>query len=308
MENEINLSKYYNKLNEKFTQFRSAIINSIKYFFKLWWLTLPLLIGSVLLGYYMDSLRTPEKETTLIVNQNFDSVNYLYESINKLNSVIISGDTLFMEKIGLKGLKKIQIEPIINLEAILNGTDLNTRNLEAVLNEVPVDKENKNGTSLSSEAFLTNYNTHKIYLRSSSDPPELITSKLMSYLNSNIYFIDVKNQSILGLESDLVYNQQMIKQIDSILKRVQKYDKNSLFLAPQSDSDLNNLIVTKRSLVRANKSIKLKKIQLRDIIYCTNKPSFSKVPTKLSSKKIILIPFLFLLMFFILYLFKTSSK
>lgn len=292
MENQIHLDTFFSKIYEAVTNLISKVSGIYRLFLKYWYVTLLVVTTSVILGLYLDSNKDQEKEMTILVHQNLNAANYLYEAIDKLNLHIVNKDSVFLKKHAFLELNEISIEPIIDLETVLRSTDVNTRNLEAVFNEVPVSSENKNQSILNDEAFVSNYLRHRIVLKAKDDVADDIDKILLHYLNSNNYFEELRLKSIEGIKMGIKYDYEIISQIDSILLKEKTLSTNnsSNFILPKSDTDINNLFITKKTLVNDIKNEEIRLLRLESVVTLLNNPSLSSLKSKLSSRSVFIIP------------------
>lgn len=305
MENEVQIKSVFLNLRQGIKGFLEFFTGFFKFVFKRFYITLPLLILTLVGGYYIDKLIVADKTARIIISQNFDSVNYLYESIHTIQDLTETRDEETLEKIGLVGLSDIQINPIIDVN-ILFKNSVDTRNLEALLNEVPIDKDTKNGSTLNSQAFNSSYKKHEIIIQVKNGVNDKIIDNLNELINNNAYYSSVKNQLLINLSNQIKDNKIIVNQIDSLIKK--SYSKsitNAEVIAAQlSDSDLNSLLNTKKTLIDIIRDNELDIIMSQQTFMVLNKPVFSTNKIKLRDKNILLFPFLSLVLLFLIYSFR----
>jgi hypothetical protein len=305
MENEVQLRDVFSYLHKAVKGFFSFLNGFISFIFKYFYVALPLIVLAAVVGYYLDSSTTQIKTARIIVSQNFDSVSYLYESIHTIQDLTEAKDQEALEKMGLAGLSDIEINPIIDVNILFNSS-LDTRNLEALLNEVPVDKDDKNGTTLTSEAFNSSYKKHEIILQVKDGTAPDIVERLTQLINSNSYYNNVKEQHLDNLSKQIKDEEIIVNQIDSLIKKA--YNKSvttsDLLAAQFSDSDLNSLLNTKKGLVNSIRNNKLQIIISQNTFMVLNKPAFSSNKIKLTEKKIVLLSLFSILLLFLIYVYR----
>lgn len=302
MENEIAFKSVLLSLNGYVNTFIRKISNLCLSLLGLWKILLPLLIVAMVLGYFMDMNSTQEKKATLIVQQNFDSANYVYEAIKNIEAKIFSKDSVFLKKHKLNHINEIEIKPIVNIGSVFNTSEVSRDNLETILNEVEVDAANQNESILNSKAFISRYAKHEIDLKINAKYKGDGEEALLNYLNENEFYEQLKAINSENIDDLLKYNTEIITQIDSLLLRAGTTNRNTsngVFVMPQQDSDLNNLILSKKLFVEANVDLKNRKLLESKTLYLLNKPAFTLVKTKLLSRKMVLFPILALILAFL---------
>lgn len=302
MENEIAFKSVLLSLREYLNTLGKKILDIGANLLKLWKILLPLVFAAIVLGYFVDNERTKEKKATLIVQQNFDSANYVYEAIQNIEAKILSGDSVFLKKHKLNHITDLEIKPIVNIGSVFNTSEVSRDNLETILNEVEVDAGNQNESILNSKAFIARYSKHEIALKIDAKYTGDTEEALLNYLNDNSFYEQLKTINSENIDDLLKYNTEIIKQIDSLLNRASTTNRtapNSLIVMPQQDSDLNNLILSKKLFVDANIDLKNRKLTESRTLYLLNKPEFTLVKTKLLSRKMVLFPILALIAAFL---------
>lgn len=310
MDNEVQLKDIFSYLLRAVKGFFSFLTGFISFLFKYFYIALPLLLLAAIVGYYIDSSTTANKTARIIISQNFDSVSYLYESIHTIQNLTEAKDQEALGTMGLTGLSGIEIKPIIDLNILFNSS-LDTRNLEALLNEVPVDKDNKDGTTLTSEAFNSSYKKHEVIIEVKDGTAEGIIERLIQLINSNSYYNNVKEQQLDNLSKKIEDDQLIVNQIDSLIKKA--YNKsittNDLLAAQFSDSDLNSLLNTKKELVNSMRNSELDIIMSQKTFMVLNNPAFSSKKIRIREMSIVLFPIIsIILLFFIYLLIKVNPK
>ena len=99
-------------------------------------LLLLIILGAVG-GHYWQKASPAEKATTVIIQNNFDSTNYVYGALETLARKHRRGDGPFLKKYGFDqvpgSIIEIEIEPIVNiLDLIRRTNDVTGRSLEGI--------------------------------------------------------------------------------------------------------------------------------------------------------------------------------
>src|SRR5699024_5145534 len=89
-----------------------------------WIPILALLIIGFLGSYFLDSQKVLQKNTTLIVQVNFESTSIIYDAVEQLEGKIRDNDQEFLSRYHLNSenqslLKTIEISPVVNLKDLL---------------------------------------------------------------------------------------------------------------------------------------------------------------------------------------------
>ena len=74
---EIDLGIVFDKIKKVTNNFLISIYNGIQFLFKHWWKLLLLAIIGGVVGYFLEQKNEPNKLTTMIVQNNFNSSNYV---------------------------------------------------------------------------------------------------------------------------------------------------------------------------------------------------------------------------------------
>lgn len=284
---EIDLDEVYRKVHGT-GQKLGGTFKRIYYFFRKYWLlVIPLLIISALLGSFLDDQKKTF-HTHVIVSPNFRSADYLYNTIEQLSSKILSNDTVFLKKIGIKksSIGNITIKPVIDIYALVNENDKNYNLLQLMT------EDGRMGDIIKDPVTARNYKYHQITLLSNDTlSADRDVKPILDYLNSNHYFSEIQRLAIQNIQSKIIANDTMIKQIDRILARFSSTKQSGANLIYNNESlSLDDIIVTKdKLLIEQNyRSVELldfdKTIKERSIV--TN----IEIQDSFLSKKVILYP------------------
>ena len=151
---EIDLGIVFNKIKKITNNFLISIYKGIQFLLKHWWkIVLIAIIGGVI-GYFLEQKNEPNKWATIIVQNNFNSSNYVYEAVEQLNKKVKDKDTIFLKNAGFRTdtivLKLIKIEPIVNIVELINKSKDTYRSLETIIDQTNFENEEE---ILTSELF-----------------------------------------------------------------------------------------------------------------------------------------------------------
>lgn len=266
---EIDLGQISKKVGEFFEGISTKIFKGILFIKMNFILFISLFVIGIVLGFLLDST-TKVYDNQVIVTPNFGTTEYLYSKIDLINSKITQNDTVFLKAIGIKdfkNLKKIKVEPIIDIYSFVNNNTAiasnaeNTQNFELVkllaedgdINKVIKDK-------LTSR----NYSEHTISITTSSFATNKnLIDPILLYLNKNDYYQKLQKTLVNNINIKIKEDQIIINQIDVLLNQFstttaanQKSDKLVYY---NENSQLNDILGTKNGLIS---SIGYQKTQL----------------------------------------------
>ncbi len=303
---EIDLGSIYKKITGFFQSIAYSIFDFILFVKRNIIIISILLIVGVLLGYFSDK-NSKSYKNEIIVQPNFKSVDYLYSKVELLESKRREKDTAFFKNIGIldfKSLRKIEIEPVIDIYELVNDEDENFDLIKLLAENGDINKIIEDKTT------SKNYDFHKITFTAN----EKVTNKtvikpLLNYLNDSDYFLQVKNQHIENEKNKIKSGDSIIKQIDKLLLDYSKnISGNNLVYYNNENSQLNDIIETKEKLITQNGFFKVRLLSYKDIINETSTTlNIVEKPT-LFDKKMIVYPLLLSMIFFVIVLFKNFYK
>jgi len=305
---EIDLKIVFDKIKKLGNNLLIRIYSGIQFVFKHWWKLLILLLIGGVIGYFIEEKYEPNKETTIIVQNNFNSSNYVYEAVEQLNQKLKEKDTVYLKNAGFRTdtivLKEILIEPIVNIIQLLNKSGDSYQALETFLDKAIFEDE-----LLTSELFLTEYTYHKINIKTTSEGTQENINNVMSFLNNNEMYNQIKTIIVNETKNRIDYNKETIHKIDAILESHSKVNQsetnpNQLVVSSGVDyTDFYELINSKNNAIAQITNLKTTLVKYDKIITIINKPSLIEINKLLSNHK-----FNFAFLFVFLYLFYFLMK
>jgi len=305
---EIDLGFVFSKIKKSITNLLISLINGVNFIRDHWWKILIVAFIGAGLGYYVKNNRESNKETTLLIQNNFNSSSYVYNAVEQLNSKIWQNDTVFLKELGLydneKIILNIEIEPIVNLMALVNRSNERDKSLDLFLQEADFVDE-----LLTSEVFTPQYKFHKIYITTSSKAENEITEKILSFLNNSVIFNKIKEVKIEEAQFRLKSYERTIKDIDNILEAIPKQAQEEKLNGSQvyvstgnTYTDLDKLVASKSQLLTRREDLKQELLKFNNIVTIMNNPvlvaSKELVKNKITGFAILFV-FGYLLLFFL---------
>ncbi|MCB9425816.1 MAG: hypothetical protein H6584_02130 [Flavobacteriales bacterium] len=260
-------------------------------------------------GYLIDE-KFPKYESQVIVAANFESIDYLYNTIELINSKIKEKDTVYLKEVGItnhKEVKKISIEPVIDVYDFISKNPQNFEMIQLL---------SESGDAQSTIKDITtskNYSSHQITLiTSNKEISKGIIQSLLLYLNNNKFHEELRQVTIKNLDYQLQSNEEMIDQIDEILKGFsleKQQGRSSDKLVYYNDNmQLNEIINTRNNLVVEQGKIRVQK-QYFDRFIKEKSTSLNIKNTKgLSSKLKLVFPLIGLTLFLVMSLILSWAK
>lgn len=286
------------------TIFKNTLMKLIFFFKKNFSILLILIILGIGVGYSLNPL-FKSYESKVIIAPNYSSVDYIYNEIDLINSRIADRDSIFLNKIGItKDIKKIEIKPINNIYQFVQESDSNFELLKLFAEDGDINKVAEDETT------SKNYKTHQIIL--STNLPRLNSNdinKLLAYLNNNNYYKKIKDISIKNEKVRLNLNEKTIDQINSVFSKFDAPEKesNKNLVYVNENNQINDLLVTKRDLMKENEYIKLNEVLTTNIV--TDISQSLNIQTKSKNSFLaILFPILFIGIFLSYKLLFTKQK
>lgn len=297
---EIDLGHLFNRAKESY---RKSLVFLYRKFRSNRIPLLVIIIIGIIAGFLLNSLKKDLKETTLIVQINFDSTNYVYNAIEQLNNKVKEKDTLFLANQGLYSKKSIivssEIQPIVNIMDILNNTETtNSAYLKTVFEESKFEDD-----ILTSEVFIPQYKFHKITLVSNYENTQAVIEGFMKFLNNNDLLNKIKEIRVDNTKMIIERNENSISYIDSIVKVYGTMIENPVSTGQVyynsyeiNNSNIHLLFTSKDELLEKNLELQTELQKYDHIVEVINKPEFQ---LKREFNYIFVIPILFILIYII---------
>lgn len=245
---EIDLSYLTRKFNELFKKSIRGLFMIFSFFIRYWVVVLILVIIGIGYGYYKDSKAKMSYRNEAIVIPNFESIDYLYSTIEELNNRRKGKDSIQLKEILGKeypSLQNIEIEPISDIKTIVSQSrdQMETMRILYQSGELNNLKDNLKAGKL--------FKYHKItFIVSGENKSKEISDNLFAYLNSNPHFKNYRDIYIENNNFQIVEYKKLISEVDSIMKSISISNKvQSAGVNISENSDLHLLIAQKQNLL-----------------------------------------------------------
>lgn len=259
--NEIDLVQVSNTIKNGINNIFQIIPSTIKYIKRHFIVLLSLLIIGFGLGVFLNKF-TKTYESNITVMPNFETVDFLYEKINLLDSKIAQNDTTFLSKLHLSKENKItnvEVKPITDLYKFLIKEDKYYDIFKTLT-------ENNDAKKIIEESSTSkNFTNHLITISSKKKLTEKEVNEIVKYINTSEHYQRMRVEIRQNLKDKLVANDSIIKQIDNILSKASK-EKSGSSVVYSEDSDLSEIISKKLTLIAENHELKVHDYNLEYII------------------------------------------
>ena len=289
---EIDLFLVLKKLNKAYHRFLASLYKGFRFVIKHWIVLLILIVGGYFGGQFWQRSITSNKDATLIVQNNFDSSNYVYNAVDLLSVKYKQGDKAFLKKYDFNienpDIDDIIIEPIVNLLDLLEKHETSDRNLDSYINKADFEED-----LLLSEVYYPEYTYHRITLSTQKNDLNVI-DKVLNYLNSNEIYNKTKDVVIAETQLRIQRNDLSITNIDAIFdeyagKNATDANPSQVFFKSQQNNNLHQLVDKKKELIEENETLKKELIKYDQVVSLINEPYFYRT-SKFTDKKKTLLP------------------
>ncbi len=307
---EIDLGQLFQLVKKGFDSIFRFILKVFLYLKKNILILIGLLVVGLAIGYSLNKITTQKLKTEIIINPQLDSKNYLYDAVNEIQSNILAKDTLFFKSIGIDTIDFKGLEITIGrvLEEGSSESDLqflellqSFENTDAINDIVRAELRNKSSF---------NYRI-TVYYKNVAFGDEF-AKKVMSYINSNEYYNGLIGVRRTNAVNRIKENEVLLKQVDDIIVNytnglVAKPSgalSDRIVLDNQEQVNIADIFEYKTLLIQ---DIETKKLELEQQSELASVVNFGKPQTVQKSffgKKIILIPIVLIVLFFIVSFFR----
>ncbi len=261
----------------------------------------------VALGFGINQFKETSLKTEVIVKPNFDSKDYLYNTIDEIDANINTKDSVFFNKLNidlahLDGFK-VLVEPIEEEKNTDDSDDLeylellqNFKDESFVLEILKTEMSKKTAINHRISFHYNNPVTGRE-----------ITNKLLKYINSNSYFKKVSEVHRQNTLTRIEKNNVLTLQIDDLIANYSKglnQKKNELgdgrvYLEGENGLNVTGLLGLKNRLVEETEKKRMELVQTKDVINIINLGNSQIVKKPFLGRNIILIPLTLIGLFFV---------
>ncbi len=288
---EVDLFVVLKRLNKVYQGFLASVYKGIRFVIKNWIVLTILIVGGYFIGGWWQRSLTPTKEAVMIVQNNFDSSNYVYNAIDLLNIKYKQGHKSFVKQYGFDtenpDISDIVVEPIVNIVELLEKQETNDRNLESYLSRVTFEED-----PLLSEIYFPEYTFHKITISTEKSDPAII-EKVLNYLNNNEIYNKTKDVVVSETQLRIQRNDVSIANIDAIFdeysgKNADGSKPSEMNFLIQENNNLHQLLDKKKELIEENEYLKKELIKYDSVVSLLNNPNFYNSSDFFSKKRTLL--------------------
>lgn len=265
-----------------------------------------LIIIGAIAGYFLQKKSGELVKTEMIIASNFESSEYVFNSINQISYQIRHKDTLSLEKLEIPldaGTLKLEVKPIVNISRFSQEEETF---LELVSESNFIDEEEK------AKMFARYFRYYKVIL---SHPKKINSAKVLNnilqQLRDNPYYQEYNSVNLSFLNNQIKANERLILQIDSLVgnyskavSQQQQQQASSTIYNSANNLDLGVVIENRNQVQNQLQYFYREKVANAEFLRLVDLGTPSEIKEKgITSHKIILIPLLLVLGYFGLIIF-----
>ncbi|SDD72305.1 hypothetical protein SAMN05421636_101512 [Pricia antarctica] len=317
---EIDLGRLLNMVGRGFESLFEGFLLLFLYLKKqIFWLLGLILLG-LAIGFLLNSTVDKQLKTEVIVKPNFESKDYLYDVVDEIQANIVAKDTQFLNNIGvdisdLRGFD-ISIEPIEKKKEDKDNIKDDNDYLEILQNFK--DQEFVSEV-IKSEILDITVLTHRIkFLHKNPFNGQQVVGKILDYINANPYFVEMRTIHEKNAEDRIDRNKELIAQIDGLINNYTQKLGNSysgmgsqegtLLLNAEEPLDIPSLFALKNGLIKQIGDKQIELVQQKEAVKIVSFGKTQEVKNQFLNKSLILLPMVFLGLFFLWTLLKYLNK
>lgn len=310
--NEIDLGQLFELIKKGFDNLFKKFLRLFVYFKKNLIKLCVLIALGVGFGLLMNKLVPKKLKTEVLVKPNFESEDYLYDTVDEIASNILSKDTLFFSKIGIEVSDlenlSLKIEPLEEVEVDKELIEQSNKYLE-VLQNYKTDEFILN--VIKSEILQKSIQIHRItFFYKNAAKGEEITRKLMNYLNDNPYFKELQSVSNKNAQTRIENNKKLVAQIDDLVSGYSRNMANKqggstesqgiVLVEGENGLNIPNLLNLKDKLEKEIEGKHIEILEQNNAISIQNFGKTQVVQKSVLGKNLVLFPSILLSAFFVL--------
>ena len=303
---EIDLGQVFQLIGKVFQNLFYKLVGIFLYLKRNIIILLILAIGGTALGYGLSKIITKKQKIQVIVRPNWESKNYLYDVIEEVEANLNAQDSLFFKNLGVEitnfGGYEVMVEPINN------PSEKEEKEQMAYL-QVLQKFENTGIVSdiLRTELLNTSALNHRItFIYKDYTKGPQFARAVINHVNSNAFYKELAQIHQSNATSRIEENKVVIGQVDQILSAYSNKISQSetpaegrIVLSTEDELNVADLLELKNMLIRDNERMKLQLLEQRDAINIINYGKPQQVQKSFFGKKIVLVPTILILLFFL---------
>lgn len=309
---EINLTDLSKKAKGFFSRVNDSFFDGILFIKRNIIIITLLIIVGVTLGIYKDN-KDNTYVTKVFVIPNFESVDYLYEQVNKIKTKLKQGDDVFIQKNNINKSAKIvnlKVEPVVDIYNFVDNPNKTDDENDRTFYLFKLISESGDLKSvLESDYTSKNYKKHLLTITTRDMVSyENDIKPIIDYLNADPYYKLMKTEYINNLNIKIAANDKMIAQIDALLDDFSRISTKLELLNFNDKTELNEVLKLKDKLVRQQASLRIDKVNFTNIIKDTSMMLNMKNYTIITGAMKFIYPIVLILLFIALVKFKNYYK
>ncbi|SIQ04135.1 hypothetical protein [Maribacter ulvicola] len=315
---EIDLGQLFQLIGRGFNAIFRWILRVFLYLKKNILLLVGLVVIGLAIGYGLNQIISKKYKTEVIVKPQIESKNYLYDVVNEIQSNIGARDTLFFKSIGIDpidfnglNIEITRVAEVGNSESDLQYLELlqSFENTDAIADIVRAELQNK-----------SSFNHRITFYYQDPAVGKVFAEKVLEYINTNTYFNSLLDVYRSNATARIQENEKLLVQVDEIIVNYTKglaskgnnTSSDKIILDNQEQVNIADIFEYKTGLIR---DIETKKLELEERLVPVSIINLGQTQVEHQSffgKSIVLIPIIFISVFFILsilvYLNKKSKS
>ena len=303
---EIDLGQLFQLIGRGFNAVFRWFLRVFLYLKKNLLLLIGLVVVGLAIGYGLNKIISKKFKTDVIVKPQIESKNYLYDVVNEIQSNIKSKDTLFFQSIGVENIdfnglniKISRVAEVGNSESDLKYLELlqSFENTDAIADIVRAELQNK-----------SSFNHRITFYYKNADFGREFAQKVLNYINTNTYFNRFLEVYRSNANARIDEDQKLLTQVDQIITNYttglaakgSTSTNERIVLDNQEQVNIADIFEYKTGLIR---DIEAKKLELEERTVPVSVINLGQPQVEQKSffgKSIVLIPVIFVSVFFIL--------
>lgn len=309
---EINLSHLSKKARGFFSRLNDSFFDGILFIKRNIIIVAILVIAGAALGVIKDK-ESHRYKTKIFLIPNFESVDYVYKQIEKINTKLRQGDNAFIANSNINKSYKVlslKIEPVVDIYNFVDNPNKTDEENDRTFYLFKLISESGDLKSvLEGDYTSKNYKKHLLTITTSDMVSyEKDIKPIIDYLNSDPYYKLMMTEYINNLNLKLAANEKMIAQIDALLDDFSMISNKLELLNFNDKTELNEVLKLKDKLLRQQAALRIDKVNYTKIVKDTNVMLNMKDYTIFTGTMKILYPIGLFLLFVGLVRFKNYYK
>ncbi|RWX00063.1 hypothetical protein [Flavobacterium cerinum] len=309
---EINLSHLSKKAKGYFSRVNDSFFDGILFIKRNIIIVALLVIAGAALGVIKDK-GDHRYKTKVFLIPNFESVDYLYKQIEKINTKFRQGDKAFVAKNKINKSSKVlslKIEPVVDIYSLVDNPNKTDDENDRTFYLFKLISESGDLKSvLEADYTSKNYKKHLLTITTNDMASyEKDIKPIIEYLNSDPYYKLMMVEYINNLNLKMAANEKMIAQMDALLDDFSMISNKLELLNFNDKTELNEVLKLKDKLVRQQAALRIEKVNYTKIIKDTSMMLNMKDYNITTGTKKFIYPILLLLLFVALVKFKNYYK